>query len=104
MTFDLFITGNGVPVCEAHLEKYIHSPSFLAVQCDYDAWFHSHGKAMSCARCIGVTDDGSRSEVDVVFPETNSAEERRGIASSGTLDEEVFRHFREYISHASYAE
>jgi hypothetical protein len=104
MSIDLFITGDGLAVCEAHLEKYIDAPSFRAVQCDYDAWFHRHGKEMSCCRCKGATDDRGRSEMDVAFLEADSAEGRRRTASGRALDEEIVRHFEEYISHASYAE
>lgn len=104
MHVDLYITGDGLPVCEAHLEKYIDDPSFLATACDYDAWFQSHGKTMSCKRCRGVASERAGDSVDVAFLETDSAEGRRGTASGRALDEEIVRQFEDYISHASYAE
>ena len=104
MDIDLFITGDGLPVCAAHLEIYIDQPSFLATQCEYDAWFHSHGKPMSCHRCRGVAHDGGRNSMDVALLEENSAEGRRGTASGRALDDEIVRHFEGYISTASYSE
>lgn len=104
MDIDLFITGDGLPVCAAHLETYIDEPSFLASQCEYDAWFHSHGKPMSCQRCRGAAHDRGRDSMDVALPEENSAEGRRGTASGRALDDEIVRHFEGYISTASYSE
>jgi hypothetical protein len=104
MSADLFMTGDGLPVCEAHLEKYIDDPSFRATQCDYDAWFHSHGVTMSCRRCKGAIIERGRNQMDVAILEADSAEGRRGTASGRALDDEIVRHFAEYITHASYAE
>ncbi len=100
----LFITGDGLPVCEVHLEKYIDEPSFLACQCDYDAWFTSHKEPMACKRCRGVSDERTRDEVDASLFEKNSSERGRGIAGSGTLDEKIVRQFKDYITNASYSE
>lgn len=104
MQIHLFITGDGVPVCGAHLEKYIDEPSFLATSCDYDAWFHSHGETMSCKRCKGVASERAGDSVDASFFEEDGAEGRRGTASGRALDDEIVRQFENYIAHASYAE
>jgi len=104
MEIEIYITGDGVPVCAGHLEKYIDDPSFRATQCEYDAWFHSHGKVMSCRRCEGASDERDRSQMDVAFSEANSAEGRRRTASGRALDEEIVRQFEAYINAPSYAE
>lgn len=104
MEIELFITGDGLPVCEAHLEKYIDEPSFLASACEYDAWFQSHGKPMSCHRCRGADRDRIRNQVDAALLEENSPQGRRRTASGRALDDEIVRHFDLYISTASYSE
>lgn len=104
MEIELYITGDGLPVCESHLEKYIDDPSFRATQCEYDAWFHRHGEYMSCRRCKGAVDERDRSEVVIAFLDENSSEGRRGTASGRALDEEIVRHFESYINAPTYAE
>lgn len=104
MEIDLYITGDGLAVCKVHLEKYIDEPSFLAGQCDYDAWFQNHKVPMSCKRCRGVLYERTRDEVDASFFEENGAEGRRGTASGRALDEEIVRQFEDYIATSSYSE
>jgi hypothetical protein len=104
MQADLFITGSGSPVCEAHLERYIDDPSFRATSAEYDAWFHRHSEEMQCQRCKGAGDDRAGNTMDDALPDSNSSAWGRGTGGGGTLDEEIVRHFEEYISHASYSE
>ena len=104
MQTELFMTGDGLPVCQAHLEKYIDEPSFLATQCDYDAWFHRHGQEMSCKRCRGVANERAGNSMDASLLEKDSAKGRRGTASGRALDDEIVRQFAAYISHPSNQE
>jgi hypothetical protein len=104
MSVDLYMTGDGIPVCEAHLEKYIDAPYWLACQCDYDAWFHSHGALMSCRRCKGVQSDQVGDSVVVALSQEDSSEGRRGTASGRALDEKIVRQFECYINEPSYAD
>jgi hypothetical protein len=102
MIFDLFITGDGSPVCGVHLEKYIDDPSWLATQSDYDAYLIRYGKQMSCKRCEGVVSDQVRDPMDVALPETDFAEGGRGTFGSRELDDQIARVFESYIKHPSH--
>lgn len=104
MQIELFVTGGGLPVCEVHLDKYIDAPFFRAMTCDYDAWFQRHGQQMSCKRCKGVVSERAGDSVDVAFSDEDGSEGRRGTASGRTLDDEITRHFEQYIVAASYTE
>jgi len=48
----LLITGEGVPVCEAHVQPYIDDPLTPATTDEYAAWLSSHGAPMRCQRCV----------------------------------------------------
>lgn len=104
MIFDLYMTGDGSPVCGVHLEKYIDDPSWLATESDYDAWFHRYGEMMSCKRCKGVISDRARDPMDVAFSDEDTAKGGRGTSDSRALDEQIARQFASYIKHPSNQE
>ena len=73
MNIPLYITGDGIPVCEAHLQRYIDDPSWLATTCEYDAWLNCHGEHMTCKRCKGAAGERVGDSLDVAFLDANGA-------------------------------
>jgi len=98
----LLITGEGVPVCEAHVQPYIDDPLTPATTDEYAAWLSSHGAPMRCQRCVGVDDDAERDHVVADFLGANRCSwgDRNRDGDQAPLD--PFRAFAAYLSHPSH--